>query len=191
MNRNLTNTVTSAAPIEEVDVTAQQQAIFDSIPFSVIATDLNGVISSVNPASERMLGYSKHQLAGQSVVTTIHDAREVENRALELSYELGTRIPPDFSVFSTKARHSVLEEREWTYLRQDGSSLTVNLIVTALRNPGGEIIGFLEVASDVSERKRAEAYIRHMAHHDSLTNPPRQHPSGLADDGSGPLQTHQ
>lgn len=151
-----------------------KQAIIDSVPFSIIATDTEGVIWAVNPASEHMLGYAKDQMIGKSVLLLLHDAREVENRSLELSHETGTKIAADFSVFSTKARHGAADEREWTYLRHDGSSITVNLSVTALRNEIGEVTGFLEVASDVSERKRAEAYIRHMAHHDSLTSLPNR-----------------
>lgn len=169
MNRPIADALASAEAIS-----AQRRAIIDGIPYSVIATDLDGVITTVNPAAESMLGYTHAQFIGQSVVTMIHDAHEVENRALELSYETGTTITADFSVFSTSARHGVLDEREWTYLRMDGSSLTVSLSVTALRNRVGEITGYLEVATDVSERKRAEAYIRHMAHHDALTGLPNR-----------------
>lgn len=169
MNRQL-----AASAVTEDTLSAQRQSIIESVPYSMIATDLEGVITMVNPAAERMLGYTRDQLLGQAVVTKIHDISEVENRALELSYEMGTPIAADFSVFSVKARHGVKEEREWTYLRIDGTSLTVNLMVSALHNAAGEITGYLGVANDVSERKRAEAYIRHMAHHDALTGLPNR-----------------
>ena len=45
--------------------------------------------------------------------------------------------------------------RECTYVRKDGSKLTVCLSVTAIRNAGGEIGGYLSVATDVTERRQA------------------------------------
>jgi two-component system sensor histidine kinase/response regulator len=65
-----------------------------------------------------------------------------------------------FNVFIEKARSAEHEEREWTYVRKDGARLTVNLVVTALRDSSGEIIGFLGVAMDITARKKAEETLR-------------------------------
>ena len=65
-------------------------------------------------------------------------------------------------------------EREWTYMRKDGSSVPVNLSITALHDEKGRISGFLKVAYDITERKRNEATILHMAHHDALTGLPNR-----------------
>ena len=62
-----------------------------------------------------------------------------------------------FEVFVAYAKAGKFERREWTYVRKDGRHLTVNLVVTAVRNPAGEITGFLGVAEDISERKLSEA----------------------------------
>ena len=151
-----------------------KQSIFDSLPQSIIATDAQGVIMDVNPAACALLGHGREDMLGRAVLGLVHEAREVESRARELSHETGQRVAPDFSVLTLKARQGQMEEREWSYRRQDASTLPVNVLVTALRNAAGEIYGYLEVAHDVSERKRAEAYIRHMAHHDSLTSLPNR-----------------
>ena len=58
------------------------------------------------------------------------------------------------------AKAGKFERREWTYLRKDGRHLTVNLVVTAVRNISGEITGFLGVAEDISERKLSEEALR-------------------------------
>ena len=52
------------------------------------------------------------------------------------------------------------ETQQWTYVRKDGSKLTVQLTVTTIRNEDGEIVGYLGVV-DITERLRQEAALRH------------------------------
>ena len=49
-----------------------------------------------------------------------------------------------------------LEQREWTFVRKDGKTLTANLVVTASHDADGKITGFLGVAIDVTARQQAE-----------------------------------
>ena len=48
------------------------------------------------------------------------------------------------------------EVKEWTYIHKDGSHLTVSLTVTALRNGAGDMRGYLGMAINITERKKAE-----------------------------------
>jgi diguanylate cyclase (GGDEF)-like protein len=77
-------------------------------------------------------------------------------------------------VFVAKAKTDLQEEREWTYVRKDGSRFPVRLSVTALRDENDTLQGFLGIAYDISEQKRAEEYIRHIALHDVLTGLPNR-----------------
>lgn len=144
------------AETELQDVTALRQTLLDSANFSIISTDTDGIIRSFNRGAERMLGYAAAELVGQSTPAIIHDLNEVVDRAKELSNELGEVIKPGFDAFVAKARIGIPDEREWTYVRKDGSTLPVLLSVTAVRGPGGRINGFLGIASDITERKRIE-----------------------------------
>ena len=72
-----------------------------------------------------------------------------------LSAEFGTRIE-GFATFVERARRGGHEVREWTYIRKDGTRLTVLLAVTAVFDSDGRIDGFLGIATDVTERQRAE-----------------------------------
>ena len=47
-------------------------------------------------------------------------------------------------------------EHEWKLIRKDGSIFTVLLTKTALRDVKGKTIGFLAIAHDISQRKKAE-----------------------------------
>ena len=76
-----------------------------------------------------------------------------------MSAEFGTRIE-GFAAFVERARRGGHEVREWTYIRKDGSRLTVLLAVTAVFDSEGRIDGFLGIATDVTERLRAEQRLR-------------------------------
>ena len=52
------------------------------------------------------------------------------------------------------------EPQRWTYVRKDGRRIPVSLSVTTERDDDGEITGFLGVATDVTERLRAEAAVK-------------------------------
>jgi PAS domain S-box-containing protein len=122
---------------------------------SIIATTVDGIITVFNAGAEHMLGYRAQETIGKQTPALIHLESEVIARGVELTAETGREVG-GFDVFVEAARHGRHEEREWTYVRKDGSHITVNLVVTALRDAGGVIAGFLGVAMDTSARKQAE-----------------------------------
>ncbi|MBL0168260.1 MAG: bacteriohemerythrin [Propionivibrio sp.] len=150
-------------------------SILACVPQSIIATDVNGLITLFSPGAENMLGYSAEEMVGKQTPLLIHDSREILARSEELTKKLGYVVKPDFAVFSIKRRISAKpDEREWTYVRKDGTRLTVLLATTSLRNALGEIDGYLGVATDITERTRALARIKRMAHYDHLTRLPNR-----------------
>ncbi|OOG63491.1 hypothetical protein B0E46_10950 [Rhodanobacter sp. B04] len=150
-----------------------RQSILDSLPFSTIATDVDGLILSANPAAARLLGYERRELVGHPILM-LHDAGELERRAIELSQQGGGVMPPDFQAIVASGSLGTVDEREWTYLCKGGARLPVNIAITTLRDDAGKVNGFLAVAYDITARMRAEASIRHMAHHDALTGLPNR-----------------
>lgn len=134
-----------------------RQAVLDSAQYSMISTDTRGVIVSFNAAAERMLGYRADEMIGHATPERFHDATEVSLRAAELRRELGIALEPGFEAFVARARRGETDEREWTYIRRDGSRFPVRLSVSALHAPDGRIEGFLGIAADLSAHKAAEA----------------------------------
>ncbi|MDF0553338.1 PAS domain S-box protein [Kamptonema sp. UHCC 0994] len=137
-------------------VNSLQGAILDGADYSIISTDLTGIIQTFNAGAEVMLGYSAAEMVGKVTPAILHDVKEVIDRAASLSIELGQDIPPGFEVFVAKARQDTIGEEEWSYIRKDGSRFPVSLSLTPLKDANHQIIGFLGIAKDISDRKQAE-----------------------------------
>jgi len=137
-------------------LTLFQQTILDNAAYGIIATASDGLVSSFNRAAERLLGYTADEVVGTQTPAYWHDPAEVTQRALELTVELGTTVPPGFEVFTARPRRNLPEEHEWTFVRKDGARVPVLLSVTALRNGNGQPTGFVGLTYDLTERKRAE-----------------------------------
>ena len=152
---------------------AMSTAIMDSAPYSVISTDVNGVICTFNKAAEHMLWYRADEMIGKTL-ESLHDLDEVATHANILSQELGYAIPVGMQTFMAKANTGLQDDKEWTYIRKDGSRFPVRLVMTALMTEGQQIIGYLGIAYDISEEKRAKEYIQHIALHDALTGLPNR-----------------
>ena len=137
----------------------QLKSVFNSATqVGIIATDINGKITIFNPGAERMLGYSSDEILGKES-DLFHLDSEVKQRAKELSEELGRPIK-GFDTYVALAKLGGYAEKEWTYVRKDGSQLTVDSAVTATRDTSGEITGFLGIALDITQRKRGEEALR-------------------------------
>ena len=147
--------------------------LLDHAPFGVITFDAHGMVTGINRAGQRMLWYAEAELVGLMPYASLHDADEVAAHARELSDEIGERVEPGLPALVAKARLGVADGREWTYLRKGGSRLPVHLTVTALAD-GSTEGGFLAIAHDLTERRRVDEYIRHLAQHDALTGLPNR-----------------
>jgi PAS domain S-box-containing protein len=136
-----------------------QRTILANAAYGIISVTPDGIITSFNPAAERLLGYTADELAGKHTPALWHDPQEVAQHARYLSSELGETIAPGFEVFWARPRRGLPEEREWTFTRKDGTRVLANLSVTALRDEAGSITGFVGLVYDLTERKRVEEEI--------------------------------
>jgi PAS domain S-box-containing protein len=142
------------------EVLSLKQAILDNANFAIIATDLEGTIQSFNVAAERMLGYDESEMVGKTSPAIFHEFNEIVSQAKHLSQELNTDIPVGFGVFTAKAKLGQVYEREWTYIRKDGSKFPVMLTITAIRTESGEVTGYMGIAKDITAEKQAEKQVK-------------------------------
>jgi PAS domain-containing protein len=149
---------------------ALQNAIFNSVNFSCIATDEKGVIQIFNVGAERMLGYQAAEVLSKMTPTDISDLQEAIAHAEALSIELGTQIEPGFDALVYKAARSIEDIYELTYIRKDGSRFPAVVSITALRDAQDSIIGYLLISTDNTMRKQIEAEQQQLIEIQARTN---------------------
>ncbi len=133
-----------------------RRSMMDTMPFSVIATDPQGRILTVNPAAEALLGYRAEELIGAALARVDAEPRERDI---------------DGSPLLARTEGA---EVEWMYRRKDGRLIPVNEAIVDLRRDDAEPSGFLLVAYDITKRIEARSRIQYMANHDALTNLPNR-----------------
>ncbi len=132
-------------------------AIIESTQDAIISKTLGGIITSWNPAAERIFGYAAAEIIGRSIMLLIPSDRRNEE------YEILGRI----------ANGQLIEPRETVRVRKDGGLIDVNLTISPIRDPSGVIIGASKIARDITDEKRlrlslGEALTRFKATMDSM-----------------------
>lgn len=135
---------------------AELRSIFNAATqVSVIVTDVQGTILQFSRGAERLLGYRAEDVIGTQSALLVHDASEIMARSRELT-DLFGRPVEGFDVLTERVKAGSFESREWTYIRKGGSRFPVQLVVTGVRTPLGDVTGFLAIATDISERREYE-----------------------------------
>jgi PAS domain S-box-containing protein len=129
-------------------------AILQNTNLAVIAVGMDDRITVFNRAAELMLRYRADEVLGRYTPAIFHEPHEVAARATELSQRLGEPVAVGMPVFTTLPRRGQTDEAEWTYIRKDGRRLPVRLSIVGLRNAANDIVGFVGIAADITERRR-------------------------------------
>ena len=119
---------------------------------SIIAADTGGRITVFNEGAERMLGWDAAEVLGGDALL-VRDPQEV--RALARAH--GLAHPRD--LFARPASAGASTERS-TYVRRDGSTLPVSLTTSPMRAADGALLGWISMATDVSELENSEELFR-------------------------------
>ncbi|MEH6656778.1 PAS domain-containing hybrid sensor histidine kinase/response regulator [Leeuwenhoekiella marinoflava] len=121
----------------------------------IVETDLNHVIRKFNKGAENLLGYTAKEMIGKQKPGIFHKKEEVQNYALELEKQYGEQVDKH-DIFTFKINRGELEASDWTYVRKDGSTFPVQLVVTAIKDANGNTKGYLGVSADISTLKAME-----------------------------------
>ena len=109
--------------------------------YALYMLDLEGRVSSWNAGAERIKGYTRDEILGH------HFSRFYTEEEREAG------VP-------SKGLQQAATEGRWETegwrVRKDGSRFWAHVVIDAIRNDAGELIGFAKITRDITERKNAE-----------------------------------
>jgi diguanylate cyclase (GGDEF)-like protein/PAS domain S-box-containing protein len=149
------------------DITEKRQAdeqlrlageVFQSSGEAIVITDGEMRVLSVNPAFTVITGYSTEDAVGQTPYSLSPGVRSQER---------------DQEIWQRVWHHGYWQGEVWDR-RRNGDIYPKWLTVSVVRDAVGRPVNYIEIFSDVSERKEREERVRHLAHHDFLTDLPNR-----------------
>ena len=108
--------------------------------YAIFMLDPEGNITSWNLGAERIKGYKSTDIIGKHF-SCFYSEEDVRNGKPELELALA-------------AKEGRLEDEGWR-LRKDGSRFWANVVITAIRDDAGKLLGFGKVTRDVTDRMEA------------------------------------
>ena len=154
--------VTVAVDVSELKEAQRRNALLatalDHAGDAIEITDAACRFRYVNPAFERISGYTREETVGQTPFALLMPEGE------DARYEAVQQV-----IAGGQAWHGILTAR-----RKDGRLFQQEATLSPVREASGTISHFVAVKRDITDRLRAEARVRHLAHHDPLTDLPNR-----------------
>lgn len=119
-------------------------AIISSSDDAIISKNLNGVITSWNPAAERIFGYKAEEVIGKHITTIIPQDRLEEEDTIIATLKRGERVEH----FETWRRH------------KEGRLVPVSVTISPIRDASGTIIGASKIVRDINDRIQVQEALR-------------------------------
>jgi PAS domain S-box-containing protein len=116
--------------------------------YAILMLDRSGVVRNWNKGAQKIKGYTENEAVGMHF-RMFYPQEDQEAGLPEQLIERATR--------EGKAIH------EGWRIRKDGTAFWGSIVITALHDPHGEVIGFSKVTRDLTERKRADDRLRQYA----------------------------
>lgn len=130
--------------------------ILDQLHESVITMDLAGFILSWNLGAERLFGYTAKEALGQNILF-LYEAEDADDSSVrDIFLERGGR------------------EMEVKRRKKNGEIFWASLSLSTLFDEYQQAVGLIGYLSDITERKRSEERINHLAYYDVLTDLPNR-----------------
>ena len=126
--------------------------VLNSLSDAVLVTSPDGIVKSCNEAAQRLLGHPQSELVGKPVTSFIDEAH---------------RGAFDSTTSATEARETVLRTAI-------GQTIPVSMANSRITSEDPQFQGYIYVARNITERKRAERRIRYLARYDTLTKMPNR-----------------
>ena len=111
-------------------------AIVESSDDAIVSKTLEGIVTSWNPAAERLFGYTAEEMIGRPIAMLAAPDRENEMPAILESIRRGEKV----------------DHYETVRRRRDGRLVDISLTVSPIRDETGRIVGASKIARDITAR---------------------------------------
>ncbi len=139
-----------------------EQLIDGARQVAVVATDRAGIITVFNHGAERLSGFRADQVIRKQDASCLFDPEELMAVSPGSASDTSHDTPHGkFDALATLANDQRAHEQDWTWKRPDGGQRRVNLAANQWREATGELVGYLFVAVDVTEREAAMRALDH------------------------------
>ena len=133
----------------EFDDPRLYRQLVDSVAdYSIILLHADGRVASWNEGARRIKGYARHEILGRSF-ETFYPPEAVAAGFPKHELEVA-------------ARDGRFEDEDWR-VRKDGTRFWANVVVTALHDAKGRLVGFGKVTRDLTARRKTEEQARQLA----------------------------
>jgi signal transduction histidine kinase len=140
---------------------AWQRASVNSIPLLFVSVSSEGIIREMNLEAERLLEYSKETLIAKSSQPQIWlDPRELLEKSVQLSRELGRSVPTGFECLVALIDGKQKSASEWTLISRTGKRYSAVLSISPIQMSTSEHSGYLLVFEDVTVIKEREQLLK-------------------------------
>ncbi|WP_182524156.1 ATP-binding protein [Nocardioides dongkuii] len=116
---------------------------------AIIGTDERGLITLFNPGAERLLGYQRDEVLGEST-RRLHSDEAVARKAEELG------VDPDFDTVVETIMDRELVATELGFLRKDGEERSHAMTLARVSDERGHVVGYVSTSEDITERLRTQ-----------------------------------
>ncbi|OBR52906.1 PAS domain S-box protein [Paraburkholderia tropica] len=137
------------ADLSEVEIDHRYRLLIDAVhDYAIFMLDRSGNVASWNPGAQRTKGYSPGEIIGRhfSVFYTEEDALAGKPARLLAA-----------------ARDCGRAEDEGWRIRKDGSRFWANVVITAVRDEGGDLVGYAKITRDLTDSRRLKELERFAA----------------------------
>lgn len=142
------NNITMLFDVTERKIAEAEQAklaaIVQSSDDAIISNDLDGIITSWNPAAERLYHYKADEIIGRPVNILL------PNNIIKEQEEIFNRIKNGTPV----------EHYETRRLTKNGDLIDLAISVSPIKDPNGKVMGVSKIARDISVQKRLVEELR-------------------------------
>jgi PAS domain S-box-containing protein len=135
---------------------ANQKAILDNAKVMLFAMNAEGLIQFFNPEAIRLTGYDSAEVVKKQNPTFFNNPEDIEVCRQELIDHHQIFTSNAFEVIKQKSLLNEINSLECSFVNKKKEKVPVSLTITPIKNKQNKLIGFMGVAIDISERKKAE-----------------------------------